>query len=930
MADDAGDTPGADPAVTSVPPAQTMAAAPAPAGFGERPATRGDTPAANSDAADIPDEAEQQLVADMVNNPMLDKVQKILVETLLREQQRTANEARELAEMAQRASRKREDTGVELYGAQQQLARLQLSLEQIHANAAELAEQRAHEETAAQEARARHGSLNKALSDRRKHVAKNQAELDAINDTLRQVETYNEEMQKEIAVTKRATYKAEEQVQSLEKAKEGQDLYVNKLDERARVLGERIAVTEARLAKQQDESAEARKLLAETGQEMDLVAFEKKQLLQQWKSSLVQLARRDEALAAAQTQLEAAREVIRDVENEIIGTRREENKQITANRSLEELSGKIGLQEAQCVEETQKYTAEADAVAAQFDLLHAAMTQVDEEEKKIAEEGKHTKDGLGQLSANIQIVTVERQKIEQKVLSAASDRATINNAIEALKKPLKAVKQRTQDLEMQQVMVDNELARVKIDALNTKAHNDQLKETLASFDVKLKEQEDLIGKYQREIRQRHDDVEKKTLRVAFLNRKLQLHLKDIDLGPEEAMGPLENEIRMLRKETSKIKEECSRLQGVWLADQTRLVEVAQRTEAILEETAELRARNRILDERRIRITKEGTEKRAAVAALHKATAGMRADTARLNELIGKHTKQQEALSNETGVLELSFRAELKELETESLAAEQKVHEARSRKNVLLEEVIDGERQVLLWEKKIELERETQAALDPSVGTGEIKAMEIEIHRMKMRLEGLQREQEAMIKEMERGIAKREAITLRYKGKARPTALEHTKQSLREHVKKLRGKIQATAREASQLSNAITNKKQELDTSTSELADATARYGSLETDANDLQQAINRLLYEKQRRAELQAAKEATVGRYLDLERGTAELRGPEHASEVDAALSRGAENLGRCRDVIAALGKRFDYLAEPLGRIKHLADDAEAGQLVAT
>jgi len=141
-----------------------------------------------------------------------------------------------MGEMAQRASRKREDTGVELYGAQQQLARLQLSLEQIHANAAELAEQRAHEETAAQEARARHGSLNKALSDRRKHVAKNQAELDAINDTLRQVEAYNDEMQKEIAVTKRATYKAEEQVQSLEKPKEGQDLYVNKLDERARVL----------------------------------------------------------------------------------------------------------------------------------------------------------------------------------------------------------------------------------------------------------------------------------------------------------------------------------------------------------------------------------------------------------------------------------------------------------------------------------------------------------------------------------------------------------------------------------------------------------------------------------------------------------------------------------------------------------------------
>ena len=60
-------------------------------------------------------------------------------------------------------------------------------------------------------------------------------------------------MQKEIAVTKRSHLQGQEQVQSLEKAKEGQDLYVNNVT-RARVLGERIAVTEARLAKQQDES----------------------------------------------------------------------------------------------------------------------------------------------------------------------------------------------------------------------------------------------------------------------------------------------------------------------------------------------------------------------------------------------------------------------------------------------------------------------------------------------------------------------------------------------------------------------------------------------------------------------------------------------------------------------------------------------------
>ena len=213
--------------------------------------------------------------------------------------ERTALEAREKAHEVSLSSRTREDTGVELYGTQQQLARLQLALEALHSTAGELAEKRSAEEVGAQEARSRHGSLNKALQDRKKHVAKNQAELDAVNDTLRQVEKYNEEMRKEIAVTKRATYKAEENVQSLEHAKKGQDLYINSLDERVRQLGEQIAVQETQLAKQKAESDEARGLLAETGQEMELIAFEKKQLIQQWKASLVQLTRRDEALSAA-------------------------------------------------------------------------------------------------------------------------------------------------------------------------------------------------------------------------------------------------------------------------------------------------------------------------------------------------------------------------------------------------------------------------------------------------------------------------------------------------------------------------------------------------------------------------------------------------------------------------------------------------------
>ena len=47
-------------------------------------------------------------------------------------------------------------------------------------------------------------------------------------------------------------------------------------------------------------------MLRETSHEMSLIAFEKKQLLQQWKSALIGLNRRDEALTTAQNALKEA------------------------------------------------------------------------------------------------------------------------------------------------------------------------------------------------------------------------------------------------------------------------------------------------------------------------------------------------------------------------------------------------------------------------------------------------------------------------------------------------------------------------------------------------------------------------------------------------------------------------------------------------
>lgn len=86
-----------------------------------------------------------------------------------------------------RLTQRREHVGVQLYGMQQQLARLQVSLEQSHADFNVLGEDRARTELDADTAKRRHAELKEASEAASKRVAKNESELNALQDTLLQV-----------------------------------------------------------------------------------------------------------------------------------------------------------------------------------------------------------------------------------------------------------------------------------------------------------------------------------------------------------------------------------------------------------------------------------------------------------------------------------------------------------------------------------------------------------------------------------------------------------------------------------------------------------------------------------------------------------------------------------------------------------------------
>merc|ERR1719310_1584777 len=276
------------------------------------------------------------------DHPLLARVQKALSEQLAGHNERVSLQLSEKQEELRKLVKHREEIGVTLYGAQQQLAKLLLQLEQLHDKYAMVQSKRLEDDEKLRQKTMDYERKKQEVDDSLKRLNKAQDELNQLDITLRQVEEYNQQMKAEIQVTRRATYKAEDHIKGVEKVKRKQDLLIDQMNEDVKRMTEQKALLDAQMVAQKQETEAAVSTLREASREMEAIEFEKKQLMQQWRSSLIGMQRRDEALQNVQQALNEQNEAELGVDNEIRGlqnsirTEQERHEQLSALRDRNE------------------------------------------------------------------------------------------------------------------------------------------------------------------------------------------------------------------------------------------------------------------------------------------------------------------------------------------------------------------------------------------------------------------------------------------------------------------------------------------------------------------------------------------------------------------------------------------------------------------
>ena len=863
-------------------------------------------------------------IRNMMENPVIQPIQEALKKQLMEADLRVSADLRDKIAELKEAKEQRELTGVELYGVQQQLAKLQMELENKHNTLNIVTNIRQKAEDDLKVLKDKLAEAEMLYKNENEKVKKNKDDLQQLEQTLRQVQEYNEELKGEVAVTRRATYKAEETVVNMEKRKGEQDIYIDNLNETLKNLHEQLALFEAQLTSQQQETNAAVETLRDAGSEMETIEFEKKQLMQQWKSSLIGIQRRDEALTATQTAIGEQQEEEKNSRAEIDGYKKAIRGEQAVNERLVGVMNKLDGEAQWMNEKVKKFNDERATLEERYNLLKTSLEQTETQFAQLDINYEAVVVQIGGLDKNLEAVSRERKKLEQDALAKRAEQLTHSKAAKNLAKEALAIQSKIHGKEGEESNIHNEMARIRVDTLNTKAHNVQLKETLTKLLDDLKDKDKLIEKYEMEIRQRNDSIEKKMAMVDRLNRKYE---KLVAGEPEEEnLGPLEATIKHIGKETERFREENGEIQKRWLTAQTSLVSTTEDLHKVTGISSQLASEEAILNQKQIRTDRNIVAEEKMVAKLQTDIRALHQDLQRLNDLVSKNEALQSSLANENYAMETEFINELKEMEEESIAMDRKIKALKEEKQELLKDIVESERQLLLWEKKIQLEKETQAALDPDVGMAESRAMEREIHRMRIRYEAIARDQARMVSEMERAIYKREAITNKYK-KPKNQGKGHGKDDdrvtvaeLKKKHKGMRRNMKKIQRDIKQHEALVTEKMSQMEEMGVDLEKLSAEYSKMEDSANEMQQNINNALYEKQRLLDKVQKNQRLLDRYNKARLGQTAPLLEEDNERVEEDLTREIKAREAVQGIIEQLSGQHSHLGEVLGRVMKLTE----------
>lgn len=243
------------------------------------------------------------------------------------------------------------------------------------------------------------------------------------------------------------------------------------------------------------------------------------------------------------------------------------------------------------------------------------------------------------------------------------------------------------------------------------------------------EKEQLVKKKEEIIRGNMDVHEKKMHDVAKFNR---LHEKAKQNQDTYNKGPSEARVAELKKEKVDLFRRTKKLEGEFIKKQSELIAKEIQCTQIGEDIFSFKRKEIVLEQKKIRLDGEYQGHVREIKQFGTSLKNYEKEMNKLNDFLALFGEKKETMENKCKNITKDFKEKLREIERISGSLELKMDQLKENKAELLGQITECERQIFLWERKIQLEREMQKALNPNVAKEELKLLKKELHIMNLK------------------------------------------------------------------------------------------------------------------------------------------------------------------------------------------------------
>lgn len=543
-----------------------------------------------------------------------------------------------------------------MYSSQQELARLQMLLEKGHDKYNENHALRGKAEGKLNNIKEVFQENTNTLAEQRKKVQELRTEVENLASRVLYMQEAKEDVRSDIAVMKRAAEKADGEVVLAEQHKKKQDFLVDRLTQKVDRLHEEIAMFEAQCLAQEEETKSAQRALVEAVTEIEAIELEKKQLYQQWQSSLIGMCRRDEAFAAMQQALSLQQERIKTIETELDGYRKSIAKAQGTNEQLTLMQNRIEADISMVKKLIGVSLNKQEILKTEYSKYTRMLHETEQSLNRAKTDITLRESELTALRKQIEREYLEKVRLDESIMEKLRSQMTMDKAAQYSKKVTDKIKKQGTELDNQLAQVENEISRDVMAISNVTTRLKNLEDILNQLNEEIRQKNETAGKIENEIVKRNAVIERKQNKVDQYNKRIE-QLKNKDGG--QALGPLELQISTLQKQIEASNNEIMELQQFWLRNQSELVKTVQRVGQQSEEIKSLKKQYTILLHKKQRTEGDIQHHLSEMKDIERSTRNMQNEMIKLNTLITNERGLKYSLEQSNVLMEDEFIRTLK-------------------------------------------------------------------------------------------------------------------------------------------------------------------------------------------------------------------------------------------------------------------------------